>query len=117
MAVPLADLDRADRQARAARALARGEFCSTNITWNSGVAAESRSGCSSSTSLLERQVLVGVGAQGHLAHPRQQLAERGSPDRSARSTRVLTKKPISPSISAAVAVGDRRADQQVVCPV
>ena len=36
----------------------------------------------------------------------------GSPDRSVRSTRVLTKKPISPSTSTRVAPGDRRAHRQ-----
>ena len=65
--------------------------------------------------LLERQVLVGVGAERDLAHPAEQLAEgRVARQSSVRSTRVLTKKPISPSISAPVAVGDRRADDQIV---
>ena len=50
--------------------------------------------------LLEGQVLVGVGAQAVSRTRVQQLAEAGSSDRSARSTSVLTKKPISLSISA-----------------
>ena len=51
--------------------------------------------------LLERQVLVRVGVQRASRAPAP--AARGSAgrrERSARSTRVLTKKPISPSISA-----------------
>ena len=56
---------------------------------------------------LERHVLVRVRVQRGLPHPPQQLAEAGSPARSARSTSVLTKKPISASISAARAPGDR----------
>ena len=41
---------------------------------------------------------------------------RGSPDRSARMTRVLAKKPIRPSVSARRPVGDRRAHHDVVLP-
>ena len=67
--------------------------------------------------LLEGQVLVGVGAQAPSRDPA--AAARGSAGRPRgppRSTRVLTKKPISPSISRAVAAGDRRADQQSSWP-
>ena len=51
--------------------------------------------------LLERQVLVGVGAERDLAHPRRAArGTSGRPTGRSRSTSVLTKKPISPSISA-----------------
>ncbi len=59
--------------------------------------------------LLERQLLVIEGAQGDRTHPAQQIQERGAadpavpgrlPERSSRSARVLTKKPINPSSSA-----------------
>ena len=59
--------------------------------------------------LLERQVLVRVGAQGtSRARARSSSRKLGSPDKSVRSTSVLTKKPISPSISARVrlAIGE-----------
>ena len=48
---------------------------------------------------LEGQVLVGEGPEPRLAHPASSSAKPGSPARSPRSTSVLTKKPISPSIS------------------
>ena len=61
----------------------------------------SRSGAQLLDQLLERQVLVVVGGERRLAHPAEQRAEASDPPtRSPRSTRVLTKKPISPSISA-----------------
>ena len=64
--------------------------------------------------LLERHVLMGVGAQSATSRTAaEQLAERRIPGRSVRSTRVLTKKPISPR-SRRGAVGDRRADDHVV---
>ena len=70
-------------------------------TWKSGVRDEVALRLQLLDQLLERQVLVRVGAERRLAHPAQQLAEaRAAPARSVRSTRVLTKKPISPSISA-----------------
>ena len=47
------------------------------------------------------------------SRPAQQLREGGSPDRSVRSTSVLTKKPIRFSVSACVAPGDRRAHRYV----
>ena len=96
------------RQARAAPALRRGAFCSTNITWNSGVWLRSRSGLQLLHQPLERHVLVRVRAQRRLAHPAPAArGSVGSPDRSVRSTSVLTKKPISPSSSAPRAAGDR----------
>ena len=63
---------------------------------------------------LERQVLVGEGAEAASRTRRQQLAEAsGRRDRSARSTSVLTKKPIRSSSSTrgrgpAIGVPDQR---------
>ena len=72
-------------------------FWSANITWKSGCVAEvSRSGCQLLDQPLERQVLVGVGGQRAVADLRAAARRTlGRPARSARSTRVLTKKPIS----------------------
>ena len=67
--------------------------------------------------LLERQVLVRVGAQRVPRAPAPAARrKRGRPARSARSTSVLTKKPISAFDLRPVAVGDRRADDDVVLP-
>ena len=94
---------------RSARSTARpgsvssagGAFCSANITWNSGGWLEVALRRQLLDQLLERQVLVGVGRQRRLAAPaRAAPRSSASPGRSVRSTRVLTKKPISPSISA-----------------
>ena len=76
-------------------------FWKANTTWNSGAWPRSRSGAQLLDQLLERQVLVRVGAERRRRGPRA-AARRSSasPPRSARSTRVLTKKPIRPSISA-----------------
>ena len=46
-----------------------------SITWNSGVRLEVALRLQLLDQLLERQVLVGVGVERRLAHPRQQLAE------------------------------------------
>ena len=46
-----------------------------NMTSNRGVAAEVPLRVELLHELLERQVLVGVGAEGDLAHPPEQLAE------------------------------------------
>ena len=55
---------------------APGAFCSANITWNSGLRLRSRAGCKLLDQLLERQVLMRVGAQRAVAHPCEQLAKR-----------------------------------------
>ena len=50
--------------------------------------------------LLEREVLMAVGAESDLAHPAQHVHERRArPDRSVRSTSVFAKKPMSASSS------------------
>ena len=67
--------DRPQAQILELQASDAGAFCSTNITWNSGVWARLRSGAQLLHQLLERQVLVGVGAERRLAHPAEQLAE------------------------------------------
>ncbi len=64
--------------------------------------------------LLERQVLVGVARPAPRPAPGAGARSKaGSPDRSARSTRVLTKSPTSAFGLDPVAVGDRRADRDV----
>ena len=96
---------------------AAATVCSTNITWNSGVWARSRSSCSVLDQPLERHVVVGEGIERRLAAPAP-VARRspGRPRARARSTTVLTKNPISPSVSAAVAARHRRAHQHVLLP-
>ena len=65
--------------------------------------------------LLEGQILVGVSSQTHFAHPSDKLPRSSDlPDRSVRSTRLFTKKPINPSSSARCPVGDRRAQRHVL---
>ena len=65
---------------------------------------------------LEGEVLVRVGLQGRRRTRASSSRKVGSPERSVRSARVLTKKPISPLDLVAVAAGDRRADRQVLLP-
>ncbi len=69
-----------------------------NITWNSGAWARLRSGASSSTSCSNGNVLVQIGGERRLARPAEQLAEGGRARQAPRSTSVLTKNPISPSL-------------------
>ena len=52
--------------------------------------------------LLEGEILMRVGLQRRLAHAPEKARTLGSPDRSVRSTRVLTKKPMSYSTSGRV---------------
>ena len=56
-------------------AVRRTGFCRTSITWNSGWRAAERAGFELLHQPLERHVLVGVGGQADLPHPRQQLGE------------------------------------------
>ena len=107
-------LDAAQRQAR--QLDSRLRLRSARRT-SPGTAAcvRSRGGCRTSTSLLERQVLVVLRLERRLRAPAPAAPQNvGSPDRSMRSASVLTKKPISPSTSGRVAVGHRRADHDVV---
>ena len=68
---------------------------------------------------LEREVLVGVGAPSTVSRDPGQQRRRGRdlPRGPPRSTRVLTKKPISLSISLRDAAGDRRPDRHPGRPV
>ena len=97
-----------------ARRPGRRAFCSVNITWNSGEWLRSRSGCSSSTSCSKGRSWCAYAPSVASRTRRSSSRKLGSPDRSVRSTSVLTKKPISPSISAAGAPGDRGADDHVL---
>ena len=84
-------------------------FCSDEHDLEERRVAEVALGLQLLDELLEGQVLVGVGAETVASRTRaSSVAEAGlARDRSAaRRTRVLTKKPISPSISRAGAVGD-----------
>ena len=73
-----------------------------NITWKSGRGSGSLHP-QFLHQLLEGQVLVLVRTERRLAHPVQELAERRVSRDVGRSASVLTKKPISPSISGAYA--------------
>ena len=77
-----------------------GAFCKANITWTTGLRLRSRAGRSSSTSRSKGRSWCAKASR-HTSRmwPRNSFAD-GSPDRSARSTRVLTKKPTTSSISA-----------------
>ena len=109
----------ADRRASAppARGASTGAFCRTNITWNSGVRLRIARRAQLLHQPLERHVLVRV-ARRAASFARAPAARERSGRRSscARSASVLTKKPISASSLAARAVGDRRADRDVVLP-
>ncbi len=80
-------------------ASAPGAFCSENITWNTGLRLRSRSGASSSTILSKGRSWWAYAPKVRSRTCRSSSRKVGLPDRSARSARVLTKKPISASIS------------------
>ena len=74
-----------------------------------------RAGCSTSTTCSNGRSWCACAASAHRLAPAPAAPQTSaSPDRSIRSASVLTKNPISPSISARVAVRDRRADHHVV---
>ena len=92
-----------------------GAFCSAQTTWKSGVTARCRSGRSSSTRRSKGRSWWAKASSVLRAHAGEQLAEGRVAARGRRAcTSVLTKKPISPSISRPVAVRDRRAHGQVL---
>jgi hypothetical protein len=95
---------------------AAAAFWSANRTWNRGRVGEVRSGSELLDQLLERQVLVGVGGQGRARTRPRSSAKVGSPARSPRSTRVLTKKPIRPSTSERVRPATGVPTGDVACP-
>ena len=102
-------------QPRQARASARALFCSTSITWNSGMARQRARRVEHLHQPLERQVLVGHRRPGLPRAPgRAGRGSSGLPDVSVRSTRVLTKKPTRSSSALSVRPGDRAADRDVV---
>ena len=106
--VELGDAGCTDRQlgarsGRAAPAPAPASFCKASMTWNSGCRASDRAGCQRLDQPLERHVLVGEGAQVASRAPgASSSANVGSPDRSVRSTRVLTKNPTRSSSASSV---------------
>ena len=94
---------RRSRRAPAAAARRAPAFCSANITWKSGVWLRRRAPAAAPPPAARTAVLVRVGAERRLAHPPQQLAEARVARRGrCAATSVLTKKPISSSISARV---------------
>ncbi len=79
-----------------------GVFCSTNITWKSALRLMSRSSCSSSTSLSKGTSWCAY-APSVVSLTCRTSSRKLCPCSSfALSTSVLTKKPISPSVSARV---------------
>jgi len=60
-----------------------------NTTWNSGLRLRLLWMQSSTSS--QRQILVAIGSQRYLPHPAQQFPNVGLPEKSVRSTRLLTK--------------------------
>ena len=92
---------RLTRSARQAGARAPGAFCRAKHDLEERRVAEVALGLQLLDQLLEGHVLVGVGLRAPpRARARSSSRKVGSPDRSVRSTSVLTKNPISPSISA-----------------
>ena len=79
------------------------------------IRARARSGCSSSTSRSNGRSWCVEGGEA-VASTRRSSSRNGwgLPERSLRSTSVLTNKPISGSSSQAVAIGDRRTDDDVI---
>ncbi len=63
---------------------------------------------------LERQVRMGEGAQNHLPHPRQQLAESGMARQIAAQHQRVDKKADQALRLHPIAVGDRRAERHVL---
>ena len=103
------------RQARQRQPPGAARSAARTSPGTAGVRLRSRSGLQLRHQPLERHVLVRVGAQRRPRAPAP--AARGSsgrPTGRARSTSVLTKKPISPSSSRRVAARDRRADRDVL---
>ncbi len=79
-----------------------GAFCSTNITWKSALRLMSRSGCSCSTSLSKGTSWCAYAPSVVSRTCLSSSRKVELPSSRARSTSVLTKKPISPSVSARV---------------
>ncbi len=94
-----------------------GAFCSTTRTWKSGVRDRSRSGCSSSTSFSKGRSWCAKAPWATSRRRPSSSRNDGSPDRSARRTRVLVKKPISPSISGRRRLATGEPTAMSSCPV
>ena len=90
-------------------------FWRTNITWKSGVRLGSRSGLQLLDQLLERQVLVRVGRRARpRARGRSSSRKLGSPDEVGAQHQRVDEEADQPLDLGAGAVGDRRADDDVV---
>ena len=110
-------LDGAAREPGERRARPRGAFWSTSITWKSGVCARLRSGCSSSTSCSNGTSWWRRRRAPPRDAPASELAERRDRRQvGAQHQRVHEEADQAPRSPTRVAVGDRRADHQVVLP-
>ena len=67
--------------------------------------------------LLEGQVLVGVGSEGRVAHPREQLAKGRIARQVGAQHQRVDEEPDQALQLGAAAPGDRRADRDVVWPL
>ncbi len=95
---------------------APGAFCKTNITWKSGPRLKSLSDCSSSTSLSKGTSWCAY-APNVTSFTCPSSSRKVCPDESfVLSTSVLTKKPISPSVSALVRLAMAVPTHTSSCP-
>ena len=91
-----------------------GAFWSDKQTWNDGAAGEVALRLQLLHQLLERQVLVGVGRERRRRAPAaSSSANVGSPERSLAQHQGVDEEADQPLDLGAVAVGDRRADDDV----
>ncbi len=76
-----------------------GVFCQPNMTWNNGACARLRTGCTISTICSNGMSWWAWALRVWILTRSIRAATVGESDRSIRRARVLTKKPIRPSIS------------------
>ena len=93
-----------------------GAFCRTNSTWNSDECRASRFGADRLHDPLERHVLVARKRPGSLPRPPEQFAEGRIAGEVAAEHQRVDDEPDQPFDAGPVAVGDRRADADVVLP-
>ncbi len=111
----LSELDRRQRQAGQAERLGRSALQRDHHLEDRRVAGVAHR-LQRLDQAPERQILVRIGADGHLAHPRQQAAKRGIAAEVEPQRQGVDEEADQPLRLAAGAVGDRRAQHHVVLP-